>query len=242
LLIAFAAGLVGAVAGRCSAQTNGSASVASGPIAATAPTVYEAGDVYVPGSRVYVFVGKGKSGLGHEHGVVGQFKQSRVNFNAPRDCGNLLFDMTSFAADTPDARKYIGLEGQIDASTQQQVNTNMRGQAVLDVAQFPTASFSIKEIAPLPERSKRGLPQYKITGDFSLHGMTRPIQIVADVEDRGGWMHIRGGFNMLQSQYGITPFTKALGVIGVSDQLTVWADLWIAKQRQVASRPVATPK
>jgi hypothetical protein len=216
--------------------------MAVGPTVATAQTVYEAGDVYLPGSRVYVFVGKGKSGLGHEHGVVGQLKQGRVNLNAPRDAGSLVFDMASFAADTPDARKYIGLEGQIDASMQQQVNTNMRGQAVLDVAQFPTASFSIKEIAPLPEQSKRGLPQYRITGDFSLHGMTRPIQVVADAEDRGGWMHIRGGFNMLQSQYGITPFTKALGVIGVSDQLTVWGDVWLAKQRQVVSRPVTTPK
>ena len=43
--------------------------------AAAATTVYEPGDVFLPGSRVYVFVGK--TGFGHEHAVVGQLKQGR---------------------------------------------------------------------------------------------------------------------------------------------------------------------
>jgi len=41
---------------------------------------------------------------------------------------------------------------------------------------------------------------------------------------------------MLQSQFGITPFSKAFGAVGVTDQLTIWGDLWISKQRQIASR------
>jgi polyisoprenoid-binding protein YceI len=231
------ASVVGGIAGppsRCLAQTNGNGA-RSAAAAAASQTVYEAGDVYIPGSRVYMLVGK--SGLGHEHGVVGQLKQGHVNLNASRDAGMLEFDLGSFAADTPEARRYVGLEGQTDASTQQQVNANMRGPAVLNIAQYPTASFVLKEITPLPQPSKRGLPQYKVAGDFLLHGTTRPLQIVAEAEERGGWIHVRGGFNMLQSQFGIKPFTKALGVIGVADQIAVWGDLWIAKQRQVASRP-----
>lgn len=236
-LLAFAAAVVGALASRCIAQTGGSASVAA-PTNATPQTVYEVGDVYLPGSRVYVFVGK--TGFGHEHGVVGQIKQGRINLDAARDAGGLVFDMASFAADTPDARKYVGLQTPTDASTQQQVNANMRGPAVLDVARLPTASFSVKEIVKLPQPSQRGLPQYQFNGDFSLHGVSRPIQVIAEAEEQNGWMHLRGNFSMLQSQFGITPFTKAFGAIGVADQLRVWGDLWIAKQRHVASRPTTT--
>ncbi len=202
------------------------------------PTVYEVGDVFLGGSRVYVFVGK--TGLGHEHGVVGLLKEGRINLAAPRDAGMLVFDMTSFSADTPDARKYVGLEGVTDASTQQQVNANMQGEYVLDSAKHPTATFVIKQIAKLDKPSQRNLPQYVLTGDFTLHGTTRPIQVVADTEEQGGWIHLRGGFKMLQSQWGIKPFTKALGAVGVADELTIWGDLWIAKQRQMAAKQATT--
>ena len=203
-------------------------------VAAADQTVYEIGDVNLPYSRVYAFVGK--TGLGHEHGVTGKIKQGQLNLSPGHEGGTLVFDMTSFAADTPEARKFVGLDGNTDASTQQQVNANMLGPSVLDVARFSTASFVVKQVTKLPQASKRGLPQYQFGGDFSLHGVSRPIQVVAEVEEQNGWIHLRGGFPMLQSQFGITPFTKAFGAIGVADQLSVWGDIWIAKQRQVASR------
>jgi hypothetical protein len=63
-----------------------------------------------------------------------------------------------------------------------------------------------------------------------------PIRVVAEAQDKNGWTHLRGGFSMLQSQFGITTFTKAFGAVGVADELRVWGDVWIAKQRQVVSR------
>jgi polyisoprenoid-binding protein YceI len=112
----------------------------------------------------------------------------------------------------------------------------MRGADVLDVARFPTASLKISQISKLPQPGQHGNPQYQFTGDFTLHGMTRPLQIVAEAEEQNGWTHLRGGFTMLQSQFGITPFTKAFGAVGVTDQLTIWGDIWIARQRQIAAR------
>ena len=69
------------------------------------------------------------------------------------------------------------------------------------------------------------MAQYKLAGDFSLHGVSRPIQVVAEVEEKNGWTHLRGGFTMLQSQFGLTPFTKAFRAIGVTDQLNVRGDV-----------------
>jgi hypothetical protein len=213
------------------AQTNGVNATAA--VASTGQTL-EPGDVYLPSSRVYAFVGK--TGFGHEHGVIGQLKEGRIDLSGAREPGNLVFDMSTFAADTPEARKFVGLQNQTDASTQQQVNTNMRGSEVLDVAKFPSASFRIKQVAKLDQPSKRNLRQVQLNGDFTLHGITKPIQVVAEVQEQGGWTHLMGGFTMLQSQYDITPFTKAFGAVGVTDQLTIWGDMWISKQRQIASR------
>jgi polyisoprenoid-binding protein YceI len=204
-----------------------------------AANTYQLGDIYLPGSRVYVLVGK--TGLGHEHGVVGQLKQGRLRLDQPADAGELAIDMTTFAADTDEARKNVGLPSSTDVSTQQQVNANMRSAEVLDVARFATASFTIKSVKQLPQPSSRNLPQYELDGDFSLHGVTRPIQVMADVEEQGGWLHLRGGFTMLQSQFGITPFRKAFGAVGVSDELKVWGDLWIAKQVQVGGQAPGGP-
>lgn len=228
-------------AGRChQARAQALHAEGSGTASPTAAAqhVYEAGDVFLAGSRVYVFVGK--TGLGHEHGVVGLLKEGRLDLAAARDAGVLVFDMASFAADSSDARKYVGLEGTTDATTQQQVNANMQGAYVLDAAKHPTATFVVKQVAKLDKPSQRNLPQYVLTGEFTLHGVTRPIQVVADTEEQGGWLHLRGGFKMLQSQWGIKPFTKAFGAIGVTDELSVWGDLWIANQRQMAVRPATT--
>jgi polyisoprenoid-binding protein YceI len=197
--------------------------------------VLEAGDVHLPGSRVYVFVGK--TGFGHEHAIVGQLKAGRLRMDLPQDSGQLVFDMASFTADADAARQYVGLQGTTDATTQQQVTANMVGPDVLGVQQFPTAVFTVRSITPLPQPSSRKLPQYQLNGDFTLHGVTQPIQLAADVEEKDGWLHLRGGFNMLQTSFGIRPYAKAFGAVGVTDQLTVWGDLWLAKQRQVIPPP-----
>lgn len=206
-----------------------------------AQKVYEPGDFFLQGSRVYVKVGK--TGFGHEHGVIGQLHSGKLQLGATQAAGEIQFDMRSFLADSDAARKYVGLEGVTPPTTQQEVNANMLGGAVLDTGRFPLASFAVRSATRLPQPSARGLAQYQLQGDFTLHGATRPIQVVAEAEEQGGWVHLRGGFNMLQSSFGITPFSKAFGAVGVADQLTVYGDFWIAKERQVvyAAAASATP-
>jgi len=201
------------------------------PAAGAASRVIEAGEINCNVSRAYVFVGK--TGLGHEHAIVGQIKQGAIHLDGSGSHGEIVFAMDTFLADTDAARKHIGLEGTKDASIQQQVTANMLGADVLDVRRFPTATFAIRAVQSVQQPSRRGLPQYQLDGDFTLHGVTRPIRVVADVEDANGWLHVRGGFSILQTQYGITPYTKAFGAVGVTDHLDIWGDFWVAKTRGV---------
>ena len=93
--------------------------------ASTVQQLVEHGDVNLEHSRVYIKVGK--VGLGHEHGVIGKLRSGSLKLDGEAPKGTLVFDMSSFDADTPAARKFVGLEGTTDESTRKQVNNNMRG-------------------------------------------------------------------------------------------------------------------
>ncbi|MEZ6059244.1 MAG: YceI family protein [Planctomycetaceae bacterium] len=192
------------------------------------------GEVSTQHSRVYVKVGK--TGLGHDHGVEGRLRSGVLHLGATQDAGEFVFDMSTFDADGNRARGFVGLDGSTDTSTRQQVNENMHGPDVLNIRRFPTATYTIKSAKLLDRNSRRGLPMYELNGEFSLHGTSRPLMIIVDVETKDGMCHVRGSFNMLQTQFGITPFSKAFGAVGVADKLTVYGDLWVGSESATASR------
>jgi polyisoprenoid-binding protein YceI len=206
------------------------------PASAEGKSQAAAGDIDVNRSRVYTFVGK--TGFGHEHGIVGRLKSGAIHLGAREKAGQLEFDLTSFVADTPDARRYIGLPGETDASTQEQVTANMLGRYVLDTQQFPTATFTIDSALPLKGKQPNGVKRYQLDGQFTLHGATRPVRIIAQAKSESGSVRLRGSFMMLQTDYNITPFTKALGAVGVTDKLRIYGDLVItAGESQSAVNP-----
>ena len=202
-----------------------SASLADAQQPATQPQQPKPGDVDLANSRVFTFVGA--TGFGHEHGIEGRLASGSLHLGAEQNAGEFVFDMKSFDADTPAARKYVGLEGESDASTRKQVNDNMRGADVLHVARFPTATFAIQSALPYTGAKSGSPPQYILDGQFTLHGVTKHLRILAETEESNGMLHVRSRFAVLQSQFGITPFSKLLGTIGVADKLTIYGDSWI---------------
>jgi polyisoprenoid-binding protein YceI len=176
-------------------------------------------------SRVYVLVDK--TGFGHAHGVVGSLKSGSVTLGANAEAGQIVFDMETFVADTDEARKYVGLEGQTDAGTQKKVNENMLGQAVLDVNNFPTATFDIDSALKIDKKSAAGNPVYALKGQFTLHGAKRPLSIAAELITKGKSTRLRGKFKVQQTKYGMKPYTAALGTVGVADELTIWGDIYL---------------
>ncbi len=182
--------------------------------------------VSVRKSHVYIFVDK--TGFGHQHGIEGRLEGGSLKLGATENAGELVFDMKTFDGDTDSARKYLGLAGSTDLSTRRQVTDNMKGESILNVAQHPTAKFVISSALPSSRKSREAKKQYELIGHFTLRGQTRPLRIDVEVETADGFTHVRGKFDLLQTQYGIRPFRKALGTIGVADQLTIHGDIWIA--------------
>lgn len=189
-----------------------------------APPPLRPGDIDLAKSRVYVFVDK--TGLGHEHAVEGKIKSGSIQLGTAAGAGSVEFDMTSFSADGDEARKYIGLKGSTSASTRQQVNKNMLGPDVLDVRRHPTATFTIDSAAQ--KKTKQGQPVFELKGKFTLKGKTRALTVYAQPSPQGAQLRLTGDFTILQTDFGITPYSTALGAVGVADPLKIWGDLWIA--------------
>lgn len=191
------------------------------------------GDIDPKLSRFYAFVDK--TGLGHQHGVEAALKSGQLQLVGNQNTGEIVIDMTSFKADTDEARRYVGLEGSTDAKTQQEVNKNMLGPDVLNVQKYPTAVFKVTKIQQVKAKRPNAPPQMQLSGDFTLHGTTKPLTVMADAAKVNGYTRIYGTFSILQSDFGIPPFKKAFGAVGVADRLTIWGELW------VVDPPPATP-
>ena len=194
------------------------------------------GEVLLEASRVYIHVGK--SGFGHDHAVVGRLRAGHIKLGAAQAAGQLIFEMASFVADPDYARKFIGLEGVSDPETQGKVTANMLGAEVLDVARYPTAKFRITSASALGAQSQRGLPVYELSGEFTLHGVTKPLRLRTEVQQLDTGTRIMGSFAIRQTDFGMKPFSKGFGVVGVADELKIFGDLHVASNKHGRDEPL----
>jgi YceI-like domain len=214
-------------ASACCLLSSAAWSQVSGPSEQLAKQVAP-GNVLLDTSRVYVYVDK--SGFGHEHAVAGLLRSGRIQLGAEQRAGSLVFEMASFVADPDYARKFIGLEGTSDPGTQAKVTANMLSPDVLDVARYPTAEFQIASVRATGQKSQRGMSVYEFAGEFTLHGAKRPLRFRAEVQPLEHQVRVIGGFKIRQSDYGMIPFSKAFGAVGVADELRIYGDLYVANQ------------
>jgi polyisoprenoid-binding protein YceI len=188
-------------------------------------------NVDVDASRIFVKVGSATR-LGHPHGVDGRLKSGHLTFGGgtgAEGSGELVFDMGTFTADTTEARKRTGLDGEkVSASDAKKVTDEMRGQAVLDVARHPGATFGAIVIKPIDAQAAGGSPgYYLLEGNFLLHGTERKIQLKARLEpgQKPGQSRLTGSFTIKQTDYGIKPFSALGGLAKVADELEISGDL-----------------
>jgi polyisoprenoid-binding protein YceI len=188
--------------------------------AKAAPSTWE---VNTDASRVFVKVGLATR-LGHEHGVQGNLKSGKLTLGGE---GELVFDMASFTADTAEARKRVGLESKPVSETEaQKVTETVRGPQVLNVNQYPTATYRISSTTPLDKQAAGEPGDYQLEGRFTLHGTEQKVPVKAKVErgDKGG-LKMTGTFTIKQTDYGMKPVSAAGGLAKSADELEISADL-----------------
>ena len=68
----------------------------------------------------------------------------------------------------------------------------------------------------LHKKMKQGQPVVELKGEFTLHGKTRPLTLYAELSQKEGQWNLRGDFAIRQTDFGITPYSAALGTVGVA--------------------------
>lgn len=119
--------------------------------------------------------------------------------------------------------------GSID-TRQEQRDAHLRSADFLDVERFPTLTFHSTTVEPDGD-------ELRITGDLTLHGVTRPVTLTATQEGRtrDPWGKERAGFSatarLKRSDFGLT-WNQALETGGfvVDDTIRITIDAELVRQ------------
>ena len=84
----------------------------------------------------------------------------------------------------------------------------------LDARRFPRIIFSANVI----EQTDDG---YRLSGDLTIHGETRPQIIELRTEDQGDRWRLFSETAIRQSEFGVKPYSQLLGALKVADDVTV---------------------
>jgi polyisoprenoid-binding protein YceI len=66
---------------------------------------------------------------------------------------------------------------------------------------------------------------WELTGELSLHGVTRPQVVHVSVTPEGSDLRITGTTRVRQTDHGITPYSQMLGALQVGDEIEVLVDV-----------------
>jgi polyisoprenoid-binding protein YceI len=125
--------------------------------------------------------------------------------------GKLTFDGTSITQ-TEITVEMTGLR--TDESLRDRV---LRSEAI-ETASFPTSTFVLTQPVPVSSIPPEGQPvSQTVTGDLTLHGVTRPVEIDTQAVLRGGQLIVVGSEEIQLRDFGITPPRGPASVLSVED-------------------------
>ncbi len=110
----------------------------------------------------------------------------------------------------------------IKSKDRQEIESTMN-QEVLESAKYPAITFESSRAAV----SRLGEARYQVSlnGNLTLHGLTRPAVIPAQVTHMGDMLRAGGEFTILQTNFGIKLVNVAGGVLKVKDELKFVFDI-----------------
>jgi len=91
------------------------------------------------------------------------------------------------------------------------------GEKVLDTARHPAITFRSTAL--------RGLPQdLSVDGDLTIRDITHPITVAGSVEDSPGGPRLRATARVVQSEWGIKPYSAFFGALKLRDAVDIDVD------------------
>lgn len=122
----------------------------------------------------------------------------------------------------------LELTDQVSDKDRREIERTTRNE-VLEVSRFPEIVFE----ASHPSMSKGGEGHYwaNLTGKLTLHGITQPQQITAQVSVTDSELRASGEVTVRQSSFGIKPVSVAGGTLKIKDDVKVTFD-FVARKKE----------
>lgn len=159
--------------------------------------------------------------LAHNHVI----SATEVKGTVGLDRIEITVQVAGLVADKPALRKkHHGETNEISPTDQKKVMDAMMGDEQLDLRRFPTITFASTAIV----KEANG---YAVTGQLTIHGVTKAVKTVAQISEKEGVLTGDASLKLKVSDYGITPYSTALGSIKVKDEVELVVHLVSAAPR-----------
>ncbi len=104
------------------------------------------------------------------------------------------------------------------ASDESRRDNRMRSEG-LQTDQFPTATFTITQPVDIPAAALAGTAtDITLTGDLTLHGVTKSVQIPAKAQLQDGQIQVAGAITFPLADYSITAPNIGGFIVSIADQ------------------------
>jgi polyisoprenoid-binding protein YceI len=168
--------------------------------------------------QVQVFRGGTLARLGHNHVMTSKQVSGRVWLQSAivRSGFDLEFPVASLVVDDAQAREAAGNEfsGTIAQADREDTRKNMLRAEVLDAENYPTIKLQSVRLAG-------SLNAAQIMTRITIKGVTRDVFVPVTISSSGNELTASGSFDILQTHFGIKPFSIGLGALEVQDRLRI---------------------
>ncbi len=121
--------------------------------------------------------------------------------------------VASLVPDETALRKKYGEPAEVGDSDRKKVAANMLGDGQLDAAKFPTITFVSTGVTANPKG------QWLVAGQFTLHGVTKAVSLPVTIAVADGVLTGDGKLRFRTSDFGIKPYSAALGTVRNRDEV-----------------------
>jgi polyisoprenoid-binding protein YceI len=169
-------------------------------------------------SRLHILVYRGGklARLGHNHVVTSRSISGRAWLHPEfeRSGFELTVPVQSLIVDDPEDRRAHGADFPLGISQKDIEGTkrNMLRPEVLDGERYPTISIKCAEV-----KGTRDSPT--VTARITIKEGTRDISVPVQIAIDGARLTATGEFDILQTDFGMKPFSVVLGALEVQDRL-----------------------
>ena len=177
--------------------------------------------------HIFVYRGGTFARLGHNHVMTSKSVNGRVWMRSEFAGSGfeLSFPVADLIVDDPDARRAAGADFPPDIPDADKEGTrkNMLRKEVLDAETYPNVTVKSATV-------EGSLQAPKITARITIKGASHDVVAPATIVMNGNRLSASGEFDILQTDFGMKPFSVALGALEVQDRLHVRFSLEAAKQ------------